>query len=138
METIERIFQAILFEMIVLSILIPTSVIIGGFKAEKMIVVAIGLSLFAVFWNYIYNIIFDNFMGRNRSERGLAARCIHAVGFELGMIAITLPVIAWYLNITWIAALILEAGFLIFILVYTLIFNILYDRYQPYQKWFSK
>ena len=138
METIERIFQAILFEVIVLAIIIPTSVIIGGFDAGKMTIVGIGLSFFAMLWNYIYNIIFDKVMGFNRLKRSLAIRCIHAVGFELGMIVITLPVIAWYLNITWLSAITLEAGFLVFILVYTVIFNWIYDRYQPYQKWLNK
>ena len=67
-----------------------------------------------------------------------AERIIHSCGFEFGMVAITLPVIAWYLNISWFEAIILEAGFLTFILVYTFIFNWLYDRYQPYKKWFGK
>ena len=138
MSTIERIFQALLFEVIALSIVIPTSVMVGDFDAGKMTIVGIGLSLFAMLWNYIYNIIFDKLAGFNRIERGLATRIAHAIGFELGMVVITLPALAWYLDITWLAATILEAGFLVFILVYTLIFNWLYDRYQPYQKCFCK
>ncbi|ETX12377.1 membrane protein [Marinomonas ushuaiensis DSM 15871] len=138
MKTVERIFQAVLFEVTVLSIIIPSSVIIGGFDTGKMTIVAVAISLFAMLWNYIYNLIFDKLMGFNRLERGLVLRVSHAVGFELGMAAITLPVMAWYLGITLLAAAILEAAFLIFILVYTLVFNWAYDRYQPYQVWFSK
>jgi len=138
MKTVERIFQAILFEVTVLSIIIPSSVILGGFDAEKMTIVAVGISLFAMLWNYVYNLFFDKLMGFNRLERGLTLRISHAVGFELGMIAITLPVMAWYLEITLLAAAILEAAFLIFILIYTLVFNWAYDQYQPYQRWFNK
>lgn len=138
MGTIERIFQAILFELIALSIVIPTSVMIGGFGTGKMAIVGIGLSFFAMFWNYIYNMIFDKVAGFNRLERGLLIRVSHAIGFELGMVVITLPILAWYLEITWLAAALLEAGFLVFILVYTLIFNWVYDCYQPYKKWFNK
>jgi uncharacterized membrane protein len=138
MKTAERIFQAIFFEATVLSIIIPSSVIIGGFNAEKMTIVAIAISLFAMLWNYIYNLIFDKLIGFNRLERGLVLRISHAVGFELGMVVITLPVMAWYLEITLLAAGILEASLLIFILIYTFVFNWIYDRYQPYQRWFNQ
>ena len=109
-------------------------VIMGGVDAAKMTVLDIGLSLFAMLWNYIYNVIFDKLMGFDRLERRLEVRVIHTAGFELGMLLVTLPLMAWYLGITWLAAAMLEAGFLIFIFVYTIVFNWLYDRYQPYQK----
>ncbi|UUO24281.1 PACE efflux transporter [Colwellia sp. M166] len=138
MNTAERIFQAIFFEVSMLAIVVPISVLLAGFAAEKMVIVGIALSMIAMLWNYIYNIVFDKLAGDNRIERSLVVRIIHSCGFEFGMVAITLPVIAWYLNISWFEAIILEAGFLTFILVYTFIFNWLYDRYQPYKKWFGK
>ncbi len=138
MNTAERIFQALIFEMIALSFVIPASVYFGGFATGKMAIVGVGLSIFAMLWNYIYNIVFDTIAGHNRIERGLVTRITHACGFELGMLVITLPILAWYLNITWLAATALEAGFLVFILIYTYIFNVLYDKYQPYKKWVNK
>ncbi|MBU3003930.1 PACE efflux transporter [Paraglaciecola arctica] len=135
MKTIERVFQAFLFEVIALAIVVPTSAIIGGFATGKMAIVGVALSTFAMLWNYLYNILFDKIAGANRLTRGVIIRMIHACCFELGMVVITLPVLAWYLEITWIAAIVLEASFLVFILFYTFIFNWLYDNYQPYQ-WF--
>lgn len=137
MNTIERVFQAILFELTTLAIVIPMTVLIAGYETGKMAMVGISLSMFAMLWNYIYNLLFDKLAGYERINRGLAIRISHALGFELGMVIITLPVLAWYLNITWLAAAILEAGFLVFILIYTLVFNWLYDKYQPYKKWVS-
>ncbi|HEA16178.1 hypothetical protein LCGC14_2525040 [marine sediment metagenome] len=137
MNTIERVFQAILFELTTLAIVIPMTVLIAGYETGKMAMVGISLSMFAMLWNYIYNLLFDKLAGYERINRGLALRISHALGFELGMVIITLPVLAWYLNITWLAAAILEAGFLVFILIYTLVFNWLYDKYQPYKKWVS-
>ncbi|MEP1446109.1 MAG: PACE efflux transporter [Paraglaciecola sp.] len=134
MKTIERIFQAVLFEAVALAIVVPTSALVGGYATEKMAIVGIALSTFAMCWNYLYNILFDKIAGESRQIRGAATRIIHACCFELGMVIITLPVLAWYLNITWLAAIILETSFLIFILFYTLIFNWLYDNYQPYQR----
>ncbi len=137
MNTIERIYQAVLFEVIALTIVVPTTVLIAGYETDKMAIAGIALSIFAMLWNYIYNIIFDKLAGYNRVGRSIAMRIIHAIAFEFGMILITLPALAWYLNITWLEATILETGFLIFILIYTFIFNWLYDRYQPYKRWIS-
>lgn len=137
MKTLERIFQAVMFEVIALAIIVPATVMLAGMEAGKMGVVGIGLSLFAMVWNYAYNIVFDRLAGSDRSARSLISRVVHACGFELGMIVITLPVMAWYLGISWLSALVLEAGFLVFILVYTYVFNVLYDKYQPYRKWFG-
>ncbi|WP_054113553.1 PACE efflux transporter [Marinagarivorans algicola] len=138
MTTIERIYQAIFFEIIALIIVVPTTVMVAGYAATDMLVVGAGLSFFAVLWNYIYNILFDKVAGLNRVKRHWGVRSIHAVGFELGMIVITLPALAWYLAITWREAIFLELGFLVFILIYTFIFNWLYDTYQPYKKWCCK
>ncbi len=137
MTTIERIFQAVLFEVIALTIVVPTTVLIAGYETGEMAIAGIALSIFAMLWNYFYNILFDKLAGYNRVKRGLAIRITHALAFEFGMILITLPLLAWYLNITWLEATILEAGFLAFILIYTFIFNWLYDSYQPYEKWLS-
>jgi uncharacterized membrane protein len=130
-------FSGRFFEVTTLAIMVPVTVIIAGFEPPKMLIVGMGLSMFAMFWNYIYNRGFDKLFGHHRIERGLKVRVAHAVGFELGMVVITLPVLAWYLNISWLAAVTLEAGFLTFILIYTFVFNWLYDRYQPYKKWFK-
>jgi uncharacterized membrane protein len=137
MNTIERISQAILFEVIALIIVIPTTVFIAGYETDKMAIAGIALSMFAMLWNYIYNIFFDKLAGYDRVKRGLAMRITHAIAFEFGMILITLPTLAWYLKITWLEAAMLEAGFLVFILLYTFVFNWLYDRYQPYKRWVS-
>lgn len=138
METVERVFQAVVFEVATLAIVVPTSAFITGFESDKMLVVSIASTVFAMLWNYIFNIGFDKIAGENRAERGVVVRVAHAISFELGMLIVTLPLLAWYLNITWLAAIFLEAGFLIFILIFTFIFNWLYDKYQPYKSFFGK
>ena len=59
----------------------------------------------------------------------------HTAGFEGGLIFITVPSIAWFLQITIGQALLLEAGFLVFFFFYATAFNWGYDRIQPYQRW---
>ncbi len=55
----ERIFHAVLFEMIALAIIIPAASLITGKGSSDLAVVGIGLSLYTVVWNYIYNLYFD-------------------------------------------------------------------------------
>ncbi|MGR5529217.1 PACE efflux transporter [Vibrio alfacsensis] len=130
----ERIFHAVLFELIALTIIVPVTSLITGKGSSDLAMVGIGLSLYTVVWNYIYNLYFDKWFGSNREERSLAMRIGHTIGFEGGLIFITIPVIAWFLKITLLQALALEAGFLIFFLFYTTGFNWAYDKLQPYGK----
>tara|TARA_Y100001960_G_scaffold306558_1_gene361864 strand:- start:155 stop:574 length:420 start_codon:yes stop_codon:yes gene_type:complete len=133
MKSKERVFHAVLFEVIALSILIPVSALITGKGTSDLAMVGIGLSLFTVVWNYYYNIMFDCCFGSRREQRSLALRIGHTAGFEGGLIFITVPSIAWFLGITIFDALLLEAGFLVFFFIYATGFNWLYDRYQPYR-----
>lgn len=137
MTTKERIFHAVLFEAVLLLIMI----LVASFATEKssgdLAIVGVFLSLLAVVWNYVYNIIFDKLFGAQRIHRGLKLRVLHSVSFEAGFIVIGVPVIAWFLEISLLAALMLEAGLFVVILLYTLLFNWLYDLYQPYKSWFG-
>ncbi|MGI2103282.1 chlorhexidine efflux transporter [Shewanella oncorhynchi] len=44
---------------------------------------------------------------------------------------------AWFLQIGWLAAMGLEAVFLIFFFFYSTLFHWCYDKYQPYKTWFT-
>tara|TARA_R110000796_G_scaffold248152_1_gene374659 strand:- start:2100 stop:2525 length:426 start_codon:yes stop_codon:yes gene_type:complete len=137
MQRRERVFHAVSFEVIALAFIVPVSAMLVEKNSTDMLIVSICLSLFAVFWNYVYNILFDKLNGSDRVERKIGIRVVHALGFEGGMLFFTIPLVSWYLSLSFIDTLILEAGVLGFILVYTAVFNWLYDVYQPYQKWFA-
>ncbi|MEC4728248.1 PACE efflux transporter [Shewanella sp. D64] len=128
MQTKERVFHAIIFELIALAILIPAAAMFSSKDASSLIVVGVGLSLYAVVWNYFYNIWFDKQFGSERASRSLSLRIGHTLGFESGIIFITVPLIAWFLGISLGAALLMEAAFLIFFFFYAIIFNWCYDN----------
>ncbi|MEF1249200.1 PACE efflux transporter, partial [Vibrio owensii] len=90
----ERIFHAVLFEMMALAIIIPAASLITGKGSSDLAVVGIGLSLYTVVWNYIYNLYFDKWFGSNREDRSLTMRIGHTLGFEGGLIFLSIPVIA--------------------------------------------
>ncbi|USD40178.1 PACE efflux transporter [Vibrio sp. SCSIO 43135] len=137
MTTNERVFHAITFEMVALAIIVPVTSLLTGKSGNELLVVGICLSIFTVVWNYVYNIGFDKLFGDNRSDRSLKLRLAHTAGFEGGLIFVTVPAIAWFLNISWLGALAVEAGFLVFFFFYATGFNWVYDKYQPYKRLFG-
>jgi uncharacterized membrane protein len=134
----ERIFHAFSFELIALAIIVPVVSFFSGTQSFELAVVGIGMSVFTVAWNYAYNVMFDRWFGASREGRSAKIRVLHALGFEGGLIFFTIPLIAWYLQVGLLAAVMIEAGFLVFFFFYTAIFNWLYDKYQPYQWLFSR
>ncbi|WP_299793798.1 PACE efflux transporter [uncultured Shewanella sp.] len=127
MRTKERIFHAILFELLALAIVVPLATVFSDKEASSLVVVGVGLSIYAVIWNYFYNIWFDKCYGAERSSRSLLMRFGHTCGFEGGIIVVTVPMVAWFLGISLTAALLLEAAFLIFFFFYAIVFNWSYD-----------
>ena len=138
MQSRERIFHAVSFELVAMAIIVPASAVLIEKNPLDMLFVNIGLSLFAMLWNYIYNFWFDKLVGPNRITRKLFIRIVHTLGFEGGMLIVTIPLVSWYLVLSLLDTLILEAGVLTFILIYTALFNWLYDIYQQYQKCVNK
>lgn len=94
---------------------------------------ATGLSVLssavAVLWNLAFNHGFERWEARQRVRgRSLARRVAHAVGFEGGLAAILVPVMAWWLDIGLWQALVMDLGLLLFFLAYTFVFNWVFDR----------
>ncbi|MBO0212162.1 PACE efflux transporter [Vibrio sp. Vb2880] len=135
MSNQERLFHAISFELMALLFVVPLGALLSGKSGGSMAAIGIGLSLFTVVWNYLYNVGFDRLFGADRTQRKAKIRVWHAVGFEGSLVFVTVPVIAWFLQVSWSTALLLEAGFLTFFFFYTIAFNWGYDKLQPYQRW---
>ncbi|MCL2913310.1 PACE efflux transporter [Shewanella corallii] len=128
MGTKERVFHAVLFEALALSLIIPLTALITGKGTGSLAMVGVGLSFYTVIWNYIYNVWFDKACVVPRDQRSLKTRIAHTMGFEGGLVFVTVPVVAWFLDISLWAALVLEAGFLVFFFFYAMAFNWSYDK----------
>lgn len=128
MQTRERIFQAIVFEVLALIFL----VILGKLFIDEQVHVLGGLalvfSMIAMVWNYIFNIGFDRIYGHERISRGFKVRAIHALAFEAGMLAFTLPIVMWALSFTFWQALMLDLVGIGFFLIYAPLFHYIYDH----------
>lgn len=123
----ERILHAVGFEAIAVGVCAP----VGAWLMDRSMVqvgaLAVMLSSVAMLWNIIYNSLFDRLSPLTRAGRSLKVRACHALGFEAGFILIGVPIAAWMLDLTLLQALVLELGFFLFFLPYTMLYNWLYD-----------
>lgn len=96
---------------------------------ERAGAIAVATAVIAVVWNLVYNTLFERWEARQRVRgRGLGRRVAHAIGFEGGMVAMTLPLIAWWLGMGWWEALLTDLGLMAFFLVYAFAFNWVFDH----------
>jgi len=127
MNTKERIFHSVLFEAIALIFVITAATVFTDAGAKSATGLAVGLSLIAMCWNYIYNLGFDRIFGQNRIERTVKMRIGHGLGFELGMIFATLPLMMWVLKLDFWTVFVMDIGVVIFFLIYAIVYNWAYD-----------
>jgi len=123
----ERFFHALLFEVIALLLLTILAVMVTGDDIAKMSGLAIALSMIAMVWNFVFNILFDKLYGADRSSRTLGQRMQHGIGFEFGMLVFSFPVIMWVLQLDLLSVFLMDVGAMVFFLLYTIAFNWIYD-----------
>lgn len=99
---------------------------VGPAHAGGLSVLSSGI---AMAWNLAYNAGFEAWEARRATAgRPFRLRVAHAVGFEGGLALILVPVVAWWMGIGLVEALVLDLGLLAFFLVYTFAFNLAFDR----------
>ncbi|MEG2049574.1 MAG: PACE efflux transporter [Comamonas sp.] len=92
-------------------------------------VMAVAASTIAILWNITFNWLFERWeLRQTKKGRSLLRRMVHAVGFEGGIAAMLIPLMAWWFEITLWQAVVMEAGLLVFFMVYTFVFNWAFDR----------
>ena len=128
----DRIRHAILFEIIGLIIIVGVLSQLG-FDMGHVGVMGVIFSIIATGWNYFYNIGFDNYLVKKTGSAVKTAwvRIVHSLGFEGGLLFLTIPFMAWFLNLTIWDAFVLDIGMVIFYLFYAYIYNFIYDTIFP-------
>lgn len=128
MSKTERMFHAILFEILAILISIFAVKLISTHSTKQTTVVIVAISVIAIFWNMIFNWVFDCFFTEPRETRTVKLRIFHAILFEGGLLIFTIPLIVYFLKINWLDAFIMDIGLTLLILVYTFFFNLAYDH----------
>ncbi|WP_095078476.1 multidrug/biocide efflux PACE transporter [Pseudomonas sp. Irchel s3h17] len=123
----ERVFQAIGFEVLAIILCTPLLAWLMDKPMVDMGVVTLGIGLIALGWNVVFNGLFDRLLKRLALVPSAGTRVLHALMFEGGLVAISIPLIAWWLKVSLMEALILDIGVLLFFLPYTYIYHWAYD-----------
>ncbi|WP_394558346.1 PACE efflux transporter [Aquipseudomonas alcaligenes] len=123
-----KVVQALLYELV--GALFVSPVIAWGFDESLVYssTLALLLSLVALSWNMVFNSLFEYWEARQRQRsRTLRRRILHSLGFEGGLALLLVPLMAWWLDITWWQALVADFGLLLFFFFYAFAFQWAFD-----------
>lgn len=123
----ERVFQAIGFELLAILICTPLLAWVMDKPMLDMGVVTVAIAALALAWNVVFNGLFDRLLVRLDVVRTAWIRVVHALLFEGGLVALGVPLIAWWLDISLWQAFVLDIGVLLFFLPYTYVYHWVYD-----------
>ena len=124
-----KIVYVTLFEIVAIIVTTFGLTHISGRDVSQSGLVATVVSILAIVWNLGYNTGFEHFEAKFSSGgRSFACRALHAVGFEIGLAVMVVPVLAIMLKIGLWAALLTNIGIMIFFMFYAFVFSLAFDR----------
>jgi uncharacterized membrane protein len=124
-----KLIHATLFELVAVLIVTLAMRTLSDQDTGRAFGLALSTSVLALSWNMVFNTLFENWERRQTSRvRTVRRRMAHALLFESGLVLMTVPAIAWWLNIGWLHALVTDLGLVAFFLVYGFCFNWLFDH----------
>jgi len=124
----ERIFHAVLFEILGILFATPLAMWMTKKPALSMAALSAVISGMAMLWNMIFNWIFDVLQRKYHFRRNIWIRMLHACCFEIGLIIMVVPLVAWWVNTTLWHALVVDIGLVLFFLPYSFFYNLIYDK----------
>lgn len=126
---LRKVFHATLFELIAIVIVTLALQWLSDKGAAQSGGLALSTSLIAMGWNMLFNTLFERWERRQASrERTVRRRIAHTVLFEAGLVLMTVPLIAWWLDMGWREAVVTDLGLVGFFLVYGFGFNWVFDH----------
>ena len=128
MSTLERIFHALLFEVLAVSLSILGLIIFTNHDPQVLSGTMIVIASIAMAWNFFFNWLFDLFFTGDKNKRTMKLRLFHVIIFELGLLILTVPVMAYILTISIVDAFMMDIVVTVFITIYAFIFNWVYDN----------
>ncbi|WP_137919134.1 PACE efflux transporter [Hydrogenophaga sp. 2FB] len=117
------------YELIAIAMSTAGLALLSGSEMGHASVAAVAASAVAVVWNLVFNTLFERWEARQAKKgRGFWRRVAHAIGFEGGLVVTLVPLFAWWLEISLWQAFVLDLGLIVFFLIYTFVFNLMFDR----------
>ncbi|TCM67004.1 putative membrane protein [Acinetobacter calcoaceticus] len=125
-----RIIHALSYEIILLVIIAIALCFIFEIPAEVAGGLGIAMAVTSVIWNMIFNHYFEKFEKKRKLQRTVWVRILHAIGFEGGLMLVTIPMVAYAMDMTIFQAILLDLSMTLCILVYTFVFQWCYDTVE--------
>lgn len=130
----DRLRYTVTFELLLMAVLIPAGALFFHKPLTEIGVLSAVLAGKAMAINLVYNWLFDHVdarAGRVSSERSQVGRVLHAVGFEVTLMLTSLPLYMWWLQISLGQAFVTDLVVTTFVVGYTYVFTLAYDRMYP-------
>ncbi len=132
MGRLERIFHAITFEVLAVTLSIIGLATFTDHNINNLSGTMIVIATIAMIWNVLFNWVFDKFVPGKKERRSMMTRINHVLLFEAGLLFFTIPVMAYMLKVSLWQALVMDIGVTIFITIYAFVFNLAYDHLRAY------
>lgn len=124
-----RVLQALLYEIGAVSVVGPVLALTFDKPASSTFLLAVVLSAIALVWNYLFNAVFERWESRQVVKgRSFTRRLAHGAGFEGGLTLMLVPVMALWLDTTFVAAFLANLGLLAFFFVYAIGYTWAFDK----------
>ncbi|KHF77138.1 hypothetical protein PJ15_3413 [Acinetobacter sp. neg1] len=87
------------------------------------------IAVIAVTVNFFYNYVFEMWEKTQTSKkRTVLRRVAHAIGFQIVLVMILIPLIAWWMQISLVKAFLLDFSLMVLIPCYTFVYNYFFDH----------
>lgn len=124
-----KIIYAVSFETLGTLLATVALMLMSDAEAGSSLVLSVLTATIAISWSFVFNTVFEAWEARQPVRgRSLKRRTAHALLFEGGLVLICIPVMAWWLQVGLLEALIYEAGLIALFIVYTYAFTWAFDR----------
>ena len=100
----DRLRYSVAFEGLLIVMLAPVLAFLFERHVADTGALALILSLKAMLMTYLYNYVYDRVdahYGRVPTQRKVMGRIVHALGFETILVATSLPIVMWWLGLSW-------------------------------------
>ncbi|WP_374373450.1 PACE efflux transporter [Tabrizicola sp.] len=127
--TRRKIVYAVSFETLGTLVATIALMLMSEASAGSSLVLSILTATIALSWSFVFNTVFEAWEARQPVKgRSLRRRTAHALMFEGGLVLICIPVMAWWLQVGYLEALVYEAGLIALFIAYTYAFTWGFDR----------
>jgi uncharacterized membrane protein len=127
--TRRKIVYAVSFETLGTLLASVALMLMSDADAGSSLALSVLTATIALSWSFVFNTVFEAWEARQPVKgRSLRRRTVHALLFEGGLVLICIPVMAWWLEVGYLEALVYEAGLIALFILYTYLFTWGFDR----------